>query len=219
MTTWDKIYQAKNKGGQTWKTLRDGVTPFCFIEKVSPEFRKFIKQAQFTKKQVLDIGCGQGRHLTYLSSLGFKTDGVDSSSEAVAMTKKALGKSAGRIWRADMFKMRIPKNKYDMIISIVTIQHGRKTDLQKLIKNIHQVLLPGGKAFITIPDQGALKTWRTCQKYKRLDKNTVAPLVGPEIGVPHGFYNQKEIKEMFSQFADLEMKKSKFGQWSVVATK
>ena len=219
MPTWEKIYKAKNKGGKDWQKLRDGVTPFCFIEEVSPEFSKFIKQTKLTKKHVLDIGCGQGRYLVYLSSLGFQTDGVDSSQTAVKMTKKALGKKTGRIWRADMFKMKIPQNKYDLIISISTVQHGPKKDLQKLINNIHQSLLPDGQAFISIPDQGALKIWRTCKKYKRLNKNTVVPLVGPEIGTPHSFYSKAEIRKIFSQFAKLKMTKNKHGQWSVIGTK
>jgi len=219
MPNWDKIYQAKNKGGQTWQKMRDGITPFCFLEGIRPEFRKFAEKTKFSQKQVLDIGCGQGRYLIYLAELGFKTDGVDSSPTAVKMTKKALGKKADRIWRADMFKMKIPKNKYDLIISISTVQHGLKNDLAKLIKNIYQALLPGGYTFISIPDQGALKIWRTCKKYKRLNKNTVVPLVGPEIGTPHSFYSKKEIQEIFSQFSNLEMTKNKHGQWSVIGTK
>lgn len=219
MTTWEKIYKAHDKGGKSWQSVSDGYTPFCFIEDVSLLFKKFIEKTKFSQKHVLDIGCGKGRYLIYLSSLGFQTDGVDSSPMAVKMTKKVLGKKAGRIWKTDMFKMDIEKDKYDLIISISTVQHGIKKDLQKLIKKIHQVLLPGGHTFITIPDQGALSTWQTCQKYQRLNKNTVVPTIGPEIGIPHSFYSQAEIKKIFAQFADLKMEKSKFGQWSVMATK
>ncbi|MCD4760932.1 hypothetical protein K8R42_03480 [bacterium] len=119
----------------------------------------------------------------------------------------------------DMFNLTIKPNKYDLILSVSTINHGYKKDISRLINKIYKALLLGGKAFITIPDKKSLKTWGTFKKYKRLDKNTVLPLIGPEKEVLHSFYTKQEIKEMFNKFTTLEMEKDIIGQWIVIASK
>jgi 2-polyprenyl-3-methyl-5-hydroxy-6-metoxy-1,4-benzoquinol methylase len=219
MPDWDKIYKAVNKGGQPWQDINDGVIPYCFLEGVNPLFIKFIAKNKFKHKHVFDIGCGEGRYLIYLSALGWQTDGVDSSQTSVDMTKKVLGDKAGDIQQANMFTMEIATDKYDLIMSISTINHGFKKDLSKLIDEIYTALLKNGKTFITVPDKKCINTWRTFKKHKKIDENTVEPLIGPEKGIPHSFYTKEEIEKMFTKFKKLKMKEDKTGQWLVMATK
>ena len=219
MVNWDKIYKAFNKNDKSWKNMNDGVIPYCFTEGINPLFIEFITKTKFKNKYAFDIGCGKGDYLNYLVSLGFQVDGIDFSETSVAMTKEALRDKVGDIRQADMFDMNIATNKYDLIISIRTINHGFKKDLQKLINEIHIAILEGGKTFITIPDKKCLKTWRTFKEHKMLDENTAVPLIGPEKDIPHSFYDKEELEEMFAKFKKLEMQKDKTGQWIVIATK
>ncbi len=219
MTNWDKIYKAFNKKGKDWEDVSDGVIPQCFINGINPLFIDFINKKNFKTKYAFDIGCGNGKYLNYLSSLGFKTDGIDFSQTSVNMTKKTLGKRAGKIKKANMFKMEIDSNKYDLIISISTINHGFKKDLTKLINHIYDALLDDGSVYITIPDTKCLNTWNTFKKFKKIDENTVTPLIGPEKDIPHSFYNKKEIEKMFKKFKHLKTPKDETGQWAITASK
>ena len=219
MANWDKIYKAFNKKDESWQDMNAGVVPCCFIEGISPLFVEFVSKTNFKDSYVFDIGCGKGQYLNYLASLGFKVDGIDFSETSVAMTKEVLGLKVGNIKQADMFNMKIIPNKYDLIISIRTINHGFKKDLQKLVNEIYTALMDGGKTFITIPDKKCLKTWRTFKEHKMLDKNTAIPLIGPEKDIPHSFYDKVELEKMFAKFSKLEMKKDESGQWIVISTK
>lgn len=219
MANWDKIYKAFNKKGKDWENISNGVMPRCFVEDISPIFLEFIEKTKFKNKYVFDIGCGKGNYLLFLSSLGWQTDGIDFSETSVKMTRDLLGDNTDDIRQADMFDMEITPNKYDLVISIRTINHGFKKDLSKLINQIYESLLDGGYAFITIPDKKCLQTWQTFQKHKKLDENTVIPLIGPEIDIPHSFYDKYEIEEMFGKFSKLDMKKDESGQWMVIARK
>lgn len=218
MPDWDKIYKAFNKKGKDWQNISEGVMPQCFINGINPIFIDFVNNTKFKNKSVFDIGCGNGKYLIYLSALGFATDGIDFSETSIQMTKQELGDRAGTIKQADMFNMEITPNKYDLIISISTINHGYKKDLQKLINQIHTALTDGGYAFITIPDKECLHTWQTFKKHKKLDDNTVVPLIGPEKDIPHSFYDKEEIEEMFAKFSNLKMEKDVSGQF-VISTK
>ena len=57
MTIWEKIYRSYKKDGKAWGSLKDNLLP---------EFLESIKISNFKTKTALDIGCGDGRYLSYL---------------------------------------------------------------------------------------------------------------------------------------------------------
>jgi cyclopropane fatty-acyl-phospholipid synthase-like methyltransferase len=209
MTIWDNIYKEKRKNGDTWATPSDRFYPL---------FKQFLKESNFEVKHALDIGCGVGKYLKILQSEGFKTDGVDSSETAVEMTKELLGDDPNII-SADMFDFEIPKNKYDLVISILTIHHGTKKQVQDLIDQIHKSIIDNGKIFITVPDFESSKKWGTFKDHKKIGKGTFIPLLGPEKGLPHSFYTEEEVKQMFSKFKDIKLNLDNEGNWTVQASK
>jgi SAM-dependent methyltransferase len=209
MTTWDRIYKNYLKGGKAWATISEGILP---------AFKRFLRQTDFETKHVLDIGCGTGKYLKLLKSAGFKTDGIDSSKTAVEMTKKSL-KDGSKIVLVNMFNFNIPKNKYDLIISIATIHHGTKKQVQNLVNRIHTALIPGGKVFITLPNFENRIKWDTFKKQKVIAPGTFAPLSGPEKGLPHSFYTKKEARKLFAKYKNLKLFLIGHGRWVVQASK
>ena len=73
---WDQIYS------------RDGrvfLEPTRVIMELVPELQAHGFQ------RVLDLGCGTGRHLVYLSGQGFETFGLDISLAGLQQTRQWLG--------------------------------------------------------------------------------------------------------------------------------
>jgi 2-polyprenyl-3-methyl-5-hydroxy-6-metoxy-1,4-benzoquinol methylase len=209
MTIWDNIYKNYQKGGEAWATLS---------EEIHPLFKQFLSQSNFEFKQVLDIGCGTGKYLKILQAGGFKTDGIDSSETAVAMTKKTLGDES-MILCANMFEFDIPKNKYDLVISISTIHHGTKEQVQNLINRIYEAIVENGRIFITVPDFESSKKWNTFKYHEEIAEGTFAPLSGPEKGLPHSFYTKEEIQKLFLKFRELQLDLDSHGRWIAQAYK
>jgi cyclopropane fatty-acyl-phospholipid synthase-like methyltransferase len=205
----DKIYKEYLKGGKAWATLSEGI---------APAFKQFLSQSNFKTKHVLDIGCGTGKYLKFLKASGFKTDGIDSSETAVKMTKKSLGDDS-KIVFVNMFDFRIPKNKYDIIISVATIHHGTKRQVRNLVNRIHSALINRGKIFITLPNYENRIRWDTFKKQKEIAPGTYAPLLGPEKGLPHSFYTKVEVKKLFSKYKNLKLKLIDHGRWVIQASK
>ncbi|MFH1366978.1 MAG: class I SAM-dependent methyltransferase [Patescibacteria group bacterium] len=209
LTTWDKIYKNYLKGGPAYASLG---------YEIYPPFKKFIKRSKFTSKSALDIGCGDGRYLKYLQTLGFATDGIDSSLSAVKMTKKLL-KDKSRIIKADMFKYKIPPGKYDFIFSFNTLQHGKKAQIRKLVNRIFRALRNNGKTLITLPDCQQINEWHHFQKKRMVSAGTYIPLTGPEKGLPHSFFTKKEIARFFLKFKKVKIKMGNYGRWFIQAEK
>lgn len=209
MTTWDNIYKNYKKDGEAWATLS---------EEIHPLFTRFLNESNFKLKHVLDIGCGTGKYLKILQAGGFKTDGIDSSETAVEMTKKTLDDNS-TILCENMFEFEIPKNKYDLIISISTIHHGTKEQVDSLIDKIHEALVENGKIFITVPDFVSSKKLNTLKDHKEIAEGTFSPLSGPEKGLPHSFYTKSETKNLFVKFSDVKISLDNIGRWIVQAKK
>jgi len=209
MTIWDNIYKNYQKNGEAWATLS---------EEIHPLFKQFLNQSNFELKYILDIGCGNGKYLKILQSAGFKTDGIDSSETAIEMTKNILGENS-TILCANMFEFDIPKNTYDLVISISTIHHGTKEQVQNLINRIYEAILPNGKIFITVPDFESSKKWNTFKDHKEIAKWTFVPLSGPEKGLPHSFYTKKEVQKLFFRFKNIKFNLDKIGRWVIQASK
>lgn len=209
MTIWDNIYKNYQKGGEAWATLS---------EEIHPLFKQFLGQSDFEFKNALDVGCGTGKYLKILQAGGFKTSGIDSSETAVEMTKKELG-SDSEILCVNMFDFEIPANKHDLIVSVATVHHGTKEQIQNLINRIYEALVKNGKTFITVPDFENRKKWDTFKDREEIAKGTFAPLSGPEKGLPHSFYTKEEAQKLFSNFKNVKMELDKIGRWVIQASK
>jgi 2-polyprenyl-3-methyl-5-hydroxy-6-metoxy-1,4-benzoquinol methylase len=209
MTNRDNIYKKHNKWGEAWATLSEWIHEL---------FVKFLDKNNFGTKNVLDIGCGTGKYLEYLKSMNFKTDWIDSSQTAIEMTKKVLNKYS-EILCVDMFEFEIPKDKYDLIISISTIHHGTKDKVKKLINKIHYSLKNDGKIFITLPDFEVAKQNKAWENDEKIEEWTYSPTSWPEKWLAHSFYNKNEILNLFWEFINLDIQMDNIGRWIVTGSK
>jgi SAM-dependent methyltransferase len=134
------------------------------------------------------------------------------------MTRSLLSET-GNVSVANMFEYEIEENKFDLIISIATIHHGLKSEINSLIVKIYKSLLPNGKIFITIPSpEGRLK-WDTFKNNIEVGPGTYSPNSGPEKGLPHSFYSREEIINIFKDFKDLKINLDKKSRWVITGTK
>jgi SAM-dependent methyltransferase len=209
MTIWDQIYKNHQNGGNAWATLSEGI---------DPRFIDLIGKTNFKLKSTFDIGCGTGKYLEYLQSKNFRVAGIDSSKTAIEISKKRLGESADLVL-ADMYDFEMPKNKYDLILSVSTLHHGTKEQINKLVNQIYNSLATDGIIFITLPDIKFNKKSNTFKNDKEIAPGTYSPLSGPEKGLPHSFFSKQEIDSLFSSFGEIEINIDKIGRWFIIGTK
>lgn len=205
-TAWDKIYR-RYLGKKKVMTIGADLHPF---------FVDFVKSHKFSKKSVLDIGCGEGRYLKYLQDRGFEVVGIDSSAKAVEVTRDLLHETK-KVQVADMYTYKIPAHQYDLIVSVATIQHGHKSDIAALIGRIHDSLLPGGQTFITISETESVR--KRHLPVNEIAPGTYEPLEGPEKGLLHSGFSQAETRKMFSSFTKIEIAQDRLHRWVVMAQK
>jgi ubiquinone/menaquinone biosynthesis C-methylase UbiE len=97
--------------------------------------------------RVLDVPCGQGRHAHLLAEAGFDVDGLDYSSDLLAVARKRGTGSGLRYTRGDMRKMPARwTGRFDAVLNLFTSFgfFAHPSDDVRVVREFARVLKPGG---------------------------------------------------------------------------
>jgi tellurite methyltransferase len=137
MPTWDELFtQEKFR----WRNPHEAVVQFM------PEL------CATGARQVLDLGCGTGRHTVYLTSQGFDVWACDISPRGLAHTRQWLAAEGltAHLQFSDMTALPYHVNAFDGLVSAFVIYHGLLGDVERAVAEIHRVLRPGALALLTL---------------------------------------------------------------------
>ena len=101
---------------------------------------------------VLDLGCGNGRHLVSFANLCYQMSGLDCAPTALHQARQWLaerGRSAGLVC-ADMTDIPFRSRSFDAVVSFQVINHGLLADIRKAVSEMHRVLADDGWLFVVI---------------------------------------------------------------------
>ncbi len=96
----------------------------------------------------LDMACGEGRNAIWLASIGWKSTGIDFSSEGIKKGMQMADQLGVEVeWlEADLRKWEPPESAYDLIVSLYV--HMMPDEIGKVHKNAIAALAPGGTIIV-----------------------------------------------------------------------
>ena len=200
MNVWEEAY----KKGELLK--RD---PHPEIGKIADIFEKE------RVKRILDLGCGGGRHLVYLSRRGFDMYGLDSAPTGLAYTLGVLAKEGltANLALHDMSILPYDDDYFDAVISIQVIHHSKLEGIKKTIEEIRRVLKHKGLVWVTMP----VSKNEPSTKQEEIEPGTFLPLNGREKGLPHHYFRMEEIPVLFSDFSIIDLHVDSTNHFSLLA--
>lgn len=147
------------------------------------DFKEYVGLINHWLKQgssFLDLGCGLGQTTFYLSSLGYKVEGIDNSEKFITEAKEKFPNL--NFYQGDTLNLPFPDESFDAVGSHNVIEHI--SDVPKFLKEQIRVVKNDGLIFISAP-------------------NLLSPLLPIKSLLSHNqkiFEGQKNKKELFKMF-------------------
>ena len=157
-------------------------------------------------RRILDLGCGDGRHLILLGKLGYEMYGLDFAPTALNHSKERLDQEGLQVELRceDMSQLPWPDQYFDAIVSIRVLHHHTIVSVRKTFDEVHRVLRIGGYVLATVPKDPPPRDWKEGHFAKK-GLQTYVPLKGHEKGLPHHFFTERELRKLLSGFTTIRL--------------
>jgi SAM-dependent methyltransferase len=130
---------------QQAEDFRAGTRDHDVSQNIAALLRHITGTPPFT---ILDFGCGPGRDLKTLTSLGHIAIGLDG---AVAFAAMARADSGCEVWQQDFLDLDLPATRFDGIFANASLFHVPSQALPRVLRQLHATLKPGGVLFSSNP--------------------------------------------------------------------
>jgi malonyl-CoA O-methyltransferase len=99
-------------------------------------------------REVLDLGCGTGRHALWMAARGAAVTAVDFSEGMLAQARRKVGAEAVRFIVHDLRdQLPFPEGRFDLVVSGLVLEH--LGNLDGFFGEVRRVLKPGGQAVVS----------------------------------------------------------------------
>jgi len=115
---------------------------------IAEPIRLLMKDKQL--KKVLDVGCGTGKLVEFLTKSGFETFGCDPSNRAINIARTINKK--GCIKKSSASKLPYKDKTFDLVTSISVIEHLAQKETRMFLKETKRVLKDNGFIFLVTPN-------------------------------------------------------------------
>ncbi len=114
---------------------------------------------------VLDVGCGTGRWLKHMCSLGTKSlQGVDSSAAMLAIARKSCP-SQIQLYQADALSLPIPDESVDLVVGSFLLSYVKSP--RSFIKEVERVLRPQGRLVLSdLHPEARARGWQSTFRFR-----------------------------------------------------
>lgn len=97
---------------------------------------------------VLDVGCGSGMKVKYLSEKGFRAVGTDLSGKMIEIAKRDVPERD--FYVADMHDLSAVPGEYDALFLQASLLHIPKTEIDAVMEELKKKLTPNGLLYIAV---------------------------------------------------------------------
>ncbi|MDN5359807.1 MAG: hypothetical protein PWQ84_870 [Thermotogaceae bacterium] len=159
-------------------------------------------------KNILDLGCGMGRHCILFAENGFNVTGFDLSEYGLDILNKKAEKNNLTIKavQGDVVDLPFDDNSFDAILAYHSVYHVNSDGMDNVILNIERVLKPGGEVYITLISK---KTWSfsaDSPSVKVVDENVRLKEEQDGNFLPHFYVNYQDILKLFKNFSIIRIR-------------
>ena len=138
---WEESAEAwiKSQNGEEGDYLRKWVLDTAILNALPPPI------LSPSPTSILDVGCGEGRFCRKLSQMGYKTTGIDLTSQLIDFANAKNQQNEVEYHIGDVTSLPFPSSSFDIILSLIDF-----ASLTKSMDEIDRVLKQNGIFLFTI---------------------------------------------------------------------
>ncbi len=178
---WNKFYKKSSK----------------YIYWPSEEIFTFVEKylGNLNGKNVLDIGCGAGRHLLMFNEKGCNTFGIDSSKEAISTSKRFLKKwnAKPKLRLANCTGIPFKEDLFDIVVLLGVFHYLSPEDQLKTMKEVKRVSKNGAWIIYSLRSKNDSR-YKIGEKTR---KNTFLQDKPGKKGILIEYWNKQEAETFF----------------------
>jgi SAM-dependent methyltransferase len=119
--------------------------------------------------RILDFGCGPGRDLAALRSLGHDPVGIEGSANFCEM---ARAHSGCEVLHQNFLSLDLPADHFDGVFANASLFHVPVVGLPRVLMELFATLKPGGALFSSNPRGGNVEGWNGARYGRYHDKGS-----------------------------------------------
>jgi 2-polyprenyl-3-methyl-5-hydroxy-6-metoxy-1,4-benzoquinol methylase len=123
-------------------------------ESVTSNLSKSFEEAFRPQSKLLDIGCGSGRDLSLLASLGHDCYGIDATPEFVTLSQSLHPELKGKVLEATLPNFSEPfGGEFDGVLCSAVLMHIAENELSQSAVSIKSCLKKNGRLLYSVPSK------------------------------------------------------------------
>ena len=188
---WDRVYSEQFM--TNWYPNED-IIRFCarLIQKRLTQDRVQVKRKV---DQVLDLGCGNGRHAIYFAREGFRASGIDVSAQAIEWARNWANREGLNVdFRVgEIDQLPYGDGTFDAAVSHGVLDHVPMKTARAAAEEVKRVLKPGGIFYCDLrcADDFEYGTG------EQVEPNTFVVNAGYEQGLVQHFFTEEDARQLF----------------------
>jgi SAM-dependent methyltransferase len=109
------------------------------------------RHAELAGRDVLDVGCGQGRLVRELTALGARVTGMEISEEQLAAARAADDGAGAEYLVGRAESIPLPDGSVDLVVFRASLHHVPIAQMLPALREAGRVLRPGGYVYAAEP--------------------------------------------------------------------
>jgi len=183
MPTWDDLFKEKKN----------------ILDFPQTEAMKFVNRLESTFDRrpliIWDLCCGAGRNSVAIARVGHEVYSSDVSPTGIANLKLWLSSEnlRGETHICEMNENPWKKHNFDGVFCWDALHHNTIGNIKATVSMVHDSLTSGGLFMASLLSTKSVQH----NKGRQIERNTFIDDQGSESGVPHHYFDQEEIVDLF----------------------